>query len=298
MREVFMGYQSGFIKTQEAPPVRLHYIEANHRPDAPLILMLHGFPETSLTWQEYLTPLAQQGFHPVALDLRGYSQSSHPSGQKQYDLDVLVKDIREVIAYFHRPTFLVGHDWGGIITLELAEKYPELCKGIVIINAPHAGTMLMNMKKSMKLSIKQSAKFWYALFFQLPLLPEAMLKRSNYRPLAVMIKRQAVNKEAYSEEDLREYRKAYAQGLTPALNYYRRNLFKLLFRQKSLIETRGLLIWGEKDITLHREITKGMEKFFKGKLTTRYFKEASHWVHRERTPEVCAEMVSFFRSFD
>lgn len=293
-----MEYQSGFIQTQKAPLVRLHYIETNHGPDTPLVLMLHGFPETSHTWQEYLPLLSQAGFHSVALDLRGYSQSSHPSGKKQYDIDLLVKDIKQVIEYFRKPTFLVGHDWGGIITLELAEKYPELCKGIVIINAPHARTMLRNMRRSLKLSIKQSAKFWYALFFQLPLLPEALLRSSNYRPLSSMIKRQAVTHEAYSEEDLSEYRKSYEKGLTPALNYYRRNLFRLLFRQKSFIERPGLLIWGEKDITLHREITSGMEKFFKKGLTKRYFKGASHWVHRERMPEVCAEMVTFFRSIN
>src|SRR5713101_6756385 len=78
----------------ELGEVRLHYVEAG---DGPLVVLLHGFPEFWFGWRLQIAPLAAAGFRVVAPDTRGYNLSSKPEGFKDYAVDLLAADIRDLI---------------------------------------------------------------------------------------------------------------------------------------------------------------------------------------------------------
>src|SRR5215468_10472428 len=84
--------------------VNLHIAEAGP-PDAPLVLLLHGFPEFWYSWRNQIAPLAERGFHVVAPDMRGYSLSDKPDGVASYDLDLLASDVAGLADHFGRERF-------------------------------------------------------------------------------------------------------------------------------------------------------------------------------------------------
>ena len=112
--------------------VRLHYVTQG---EGPLLLLLHGFPEHWYSWRHQIAPLAEAGFRVVAPDLRGYNLSDKPRGG--YDIKNLTKDVRGLIrALGERSATVVGHDWGGVISLQFPIDYPQACDRLIVMNAP------------------------------------------------------------------------------------------------------------------------------------------------------------------
>src|SRR6516162_5213299 len=90
--------------------IRMHVAEAG---EGPLVLLLHGFPESWYSWRHQLTALADAGFHAVAPDQRGYGATGGPSSVDQYTILHLVGDVIGLMDALAAPTAaVVGHDWG------------------------------------------------------------------------------------------------------------------------------------------------------------------------------------------
>ena len=101
---------------------RLHWVDAG---EGPLVVLLHGFPETWWSWRYQLGPLAAAGFHVVAMDLRGFGDSDQKG---PFDLATHVADVCRLIESLgERQARIVGHDWGGAIAWQLAATRPERC---------------------------------------------------------------------------------------------------------------------------------------------------------------------------
>ena len=118
--------------------VKLHLAEAGA---GDLVICLHGFPESWMSWRPQLESLGQE-YMVVAPDNRGFNESGKPSRVEDYDMAHVTEDIRKIAAEYGVPgggrTFtLVGHDWGGIAAYYFAARYPGLLNGLVILNAPH-----------------------------------------------------------------------------------------------------------------------------------------------------------------
>src|SRR5687768_9879381 len=149
--------------------VRIHAVAAGPA-DAPLVILLHGFPEFWYGWRHQIGPLAAVGLRVLAPDLRGYNLSSKPAGIAAYALDALADDVLGLADALGRRRFaVVGHDWGGALAWHLAGRDPERIERAAILNAPHPGTM----RDYARAHPSQMAKSWYVAFFQLPALPEA-----------------------------------------------------------------------------------------------------------------------------
>src|SRR5262249_33835635 len=140
--------------------LRLHYVEAGAGPP---VLLLHGFPEFWYSWRHQLPALAGAGFRAWAPDLRGYNESEKPAGVRNYRVRLLVEDVAGLIRHTGagRAT-VVGHDWGGVIAWRLAMDRPELVERLVILNAPHPGAFLRELRNP-----AQWLRSAYVLFFQL-----------------------------------------------------------------------------------------------------------------------------------
>src|SRR3990172_4015192 len=115
--------------------INFHYVTAG---SGPLVLMLHGFPEFWYSWRHQIPVLAKK-YRVVAPDLRGYNESEKPVGINNYNLDILVDDVKCLADAFRdgKKFVLIAHDWGGVIAWEFAHKYPEMLEKLVIMNAPH-----------------------------------------------------------------------------------------------------------------------------------------------------------------
>lgn len=267
--------------------------EAGSGPD--VALCLHGFPEARLSWRHQLPVLAAQGWHAVAPDLRGYGDSDRPREQHAYRLAHLVTDAAALFdALGARRRLLVAHDWGGLIAWTFAMERARPLDGLVILNVPHPAVFRSVIRRSWR----QRARSWYAGFFQIPRLPEAMLTAGGALGVERIFTGTAVRRDAFPPEVLTRYREnALRPGaMTAMIDYYRANLGTLTRDAPSPpIEVPTLMIWGEQDTALGLELTEGYGPYVRD-FTLRRLPEASHWVQQEAPDAVNAALGAWMRS--
>jgi pimeloyl-ACP methyl ester carboxylesterase len=105
---------------------------------APLVLLLHGFPQTRHTWRDVLPDLAGAGLHAVAVDQRGYSRGVRPTGIDAYATDRIVADVLDLADALGAERFhLVGHDWGGQIAWLTAAHHADRVATLTVLSRPH-----------------------------------------------------------------------------------------------------------------------------------------------------------------
>ncbi|HNP71422.1 MAG TPA: alpha/beta hydrolase [Kouleothrix sp.] len=276
--------------------IRMHYAAAGHGPE--LLVMLHGFPECWWSWRHQLalfrdTPELAARYTAVAPDLRGYNETDRPTWG--YELDVLVQDVVELIrALGHRRATIVGHDWGGNIAWSLAIARPELVVRLAALNIPHPALFA----RAITSNWRQLLRSWYILFFQLPLLPELAIRANGYEFIERVFVDTAVDKSRFTTEDIRIFKSAMAApgAATAAVNYYRalvRVGARGLFRGTGMrVHAPTLMLWGEQDIALGKELTYGTEEFVPD-LRIRYMPNSSHWVQQDQ-PELVNEYLRAF----
>lgn len=279
-----------FEKLHLKSGLNMQVARAGQGADKPLIVMLHGFPECWYSWRHQLRFLAPH-FECVAPDLRGYGETDAPVGVESYSLDKLIGDVAELIeACGRQRAIIMAHDWGGAIAWATALQRPELVEKLVVMNCPH----LKIFRENLLGNPRQILKSWYILFFQIPGLPEALIRARDFATLKRMLRGSAIQKSAFSDDDLRHYRAAFRNpySITAAINYYR-----ALFRE-NLRHRRGpewidrkiiaptMVIWGEQDVALRKELTFGMKELFQASFEIHYVPDSGHWVQQEKPQQV------------
>jgi pimeloyl-ACP methyl ester carboxylesterase len=273
--------------------VRLHVVESGPE-DGPPILLLHGFPEFWYGWRHQIGPLADAGFRVLAPDQRGYGASEKPGPISAYALDTLASDVAGLIEAIGRPrATVVGHDWGGVVAWWLAIRRPAPLERLAVLNAPHP----IVFRRYLRSSPRQLLKSWYAFSFQLPWLPEAMLRRRNWRPLMEAVRRTS-RPATFTEADLESYRGTWSEpgAITAMINWYRAALWNPPRPPPDArIHVPTLLIWGAKDVALDRGLAMpSIQQCDHGKLEL--FEEASHWVQHEEPGRVTRLLLDFLRT--
>ena len=138
--------------------IRMHYVEAG---SGPLVLMLHGFPESWYSWRRQLPALAEAGFHAVAPDMRGYGQTDAPRPVEAYDIFQLAGDIVGLVnALGEAPAVIVGHDWGSWVTSQTALMRPDLFRAVALLSVPYM------VRKSMNQTQWEQEKYPGKIFYQ------------------------------------------------------------------------------------------------------------------------------------
>ena len=228
-------------------------------------LCLHGFPESAFSWRHQLPLLARLGYRVWAPNLRGYGRSSRPGRVADYRMDRLTADVAGLIdAAGARTTLLIGHDWGGGIAWITAIERRRRLSGLIIMNAPHPALFAVGL-----LRWPQIRRSWYIFAFQIPTLPELLLRRRRARAIAGAFLGMAVDKTRFPADVLEVYRRQALEpgALTAMVNYYRAN-WGLIRRAPAgtrderptgPIEVPTLLIWGEAD-TAPRKGTYGWHR--------------------------------------
>jgi epoxide hydrolase 4 len=281
------GLRDGYAELGE---VRLHYVEAG---DGPLVVLLHGFPEFWFGWRFQIPALAEAGFRVVAPDMRGYNLSSRPAGIAAYDTGRLAADVRDLIRERAADrAFLVGHDWGAGAAWATATNHPEVVERLAILNAPHPRRMLRGLRQP-----RQLARSWYMFFFQLPWLPERLLRADGWSALRRAF--EEARPGAFTPQDIARYVEAWSQpgAATAMLNYYRaafRQLPRRAQERMGAVRAPTRVIWGERDRVLGPELAEPDRADVPNLERVVRLPGASHWVQHDEPERVGQLLVEFF----
>jgi epoxide hydrolase 4 len=277
----------------EVNGVRLHCAEAG---SGPLVVLLHGFPAFWYSWRHQIPLLVKAGFHVLAPDMRGYALSDKPRGWRAYDADPLAADIAGLIRHFGvERAHVVGHDWGAAVAYLTAMEHPEVVDRLAILNVPHPERMLAGLRTP-----RQLRKSWYMFFFQLPWLPEAMIRRNDFAWWKHYFRTDLPG--GISDEDMALYSEAWSQpeAVTSMVNYYRaalRQSPRKAIERMSPINCPVLVIWGERDRYLGSELAQPDPKWVPNVRVER-LPQASHWVQLDSPERVGDLLVEFLAPTD
>jgi pimeloyl-ACP methyl ester carboxylesterase len=268
---------------------RLHYVETG---DGPLLVLLHGFPEFWYGWRQLIGPLAAAGFRVVAPDMRGYNLSSRPTDVAAYSTDRLVADIRGLIHERGADSaLLVGHDWGGSVAWATAMQHPEVVDRLAILNAAHPRRLSQGLHHP-----GQLRKSWYFFFFDLPELPESVVRADRWHFFRHFLRDAH---PAFTAEEMDRYIQAWSQpgAATGMINYYRssvRQSPKSTEAQLRPIDAPTLVIWGERDRYLGPELAEPDREDVPNLDRVERLPDASHWVHHDEPERVVQLLTDFF----
>ncbi len=270
--------------------VRLHYVSAG---EGPLVLLLHGFPESWYAWRHRIPALAAAGLRVVAPDLRGYGTSDKPRRVRDYAPEILARDVARLVhALGAERAAVVGHDWGGGVAWLAAMQHPEEVERLAVLNCPHPGRLLRALTDPAQLR-----RSWYMFFFQLPGLPERLLRARGHAAIRRILLREATHPEAFTPEDIERYVEAAARpgALTGGVNYYRAILRTNPWRlQRTFrpVVAPTLVIWGERDSALGPELAEPDPGWVRD-LWVERIPEAAHFVQADAPDRVNALLLDF-----
>ena len=256
----------------------------------PLVLLLHGFPDTAHTWDHQLAGLAGAGYRAVAPFLRGY----HPTGIPAdgfYDKATLVADVAALIKALGggKPVHLVGQDWGAIVSYAALAAYPELIRRAVVMAVPHPAQTATSM-----LDAKHIHRSFHWFFFQLAELPEKAIVANDYAFIDYLWS--YWTSPGYQDPShLAEIKAMLGKPgvLTATLGYYRAmldpakgdpRLDALRAAMVRPIDVPTLALCGGDD--LRAELMTDQGKHFRGEYSYKVVPGAGHFLHREQPAEV------------
>ncbi len=242
----------------------------------PLIL-LHGFPDFWFGWKK-LIPLIKDRYQLIIPDMRGYNLSDKPEGVENYRVELLIEDIIGLIDHFgFKSVYLAGHDWGGVLSWFVAEKYPNKIKKLAIINGPHLKIFQSKLKND---EAQKKASSYIFRFLQPD--SEKIVLANNFQVLRGGLK-----------EDEDKYMAAWSQpgSITCGINYYRANME--YDDWSGIIKMPTLVIHGMKDGAILPGVLDGLDKFVQNLKIVRA-EELRHSAMKEDPQMVASEFINFF----
>lgn len=277
--------------------IQMHYVAAGQ---GPVVVLLHGFPETHRSWDLQVPALVNAGFRVITPDLRGFGSTDRPC--LGYELQNLGRDILALINTVAKgPVSLVGHDWGGAVAWHVASHHPDKLDRLVILNCPHP----VRMFESLLADPEQILRSWYMFFFQLPILPEWWLTKDDGANLVRLFRASFRRPRTPQPGILEASRRALLEpgASRAAIAYYRyalRGWFHPLRmgkvrRSYGPIDLPVTMIWGQGDAALGERLIDGTERFAK-RLEVLRIPGAGHFVHQEEPDVVNGHLIERLRA--
>jgi pimeloyl-ACP methyl ester carboxylesterase len=136
--------------------------------EGPLVLMVHGFPESWYSWRHQIGPIAQAGFTACAIDVRGYNGSQKFSEVADYSMEAIVRDVAGVARALSpdRGAILVGHDWGAPIVYNSALIHPEIFEAVAAMSVVYTGVPERSFDEIIKEMFDDKNHFFYQSYFR------------------------------------------------------------------------------------------------------------------------------------
>jgi len=237
-----------------------------------VVILLHGFPETSYEWRHQMTALSAAGYRVVAPDQRGYSPGARPTSVDDYQVLQLAKDVADIadalgVTRFH----LVGHDWGAGVGWVVARLYPSRVITYTSASTPHPDALQQQLSDNSSCQHQASSYFdtfvgpaAVGLFID----DDAGVLRSTYAGL--------------SPEDVDVYVRALGNraAMTAALDWYAANVGDGEFDTLALgaVTVPTLLVWGKDDQFFCKDTVELSRNFVQAPFTLVELDSVDHWV--------------------
>ncbi|MEE2785222.1 MAG: alpha/beta hydrolase [Pseudomonadota bacterium] len=263
-------------------------------PSAPMVLMLHGFPQTNYTWRHQMRSLEEAGYLGVAPNQRGYSSGARPQSVAAYDTALLVDDALALMDHFgHTQAHIVGHDWGGQLSWLLAGHHAHRVRSLTVLSRPHPLAFL----KALKEDPKQAMRSGHHQRFQLEdaadklLDKDAALLRSVY--------------QGVRGEDIEAYLSILnnREALDSAINWYRAPV--QLGHEQPLapgnmprVDVPTLFMWGDNDVSVGRMAAESTGDFINAPYRLKVLEGVGHFVTDEAGRQVTADLLEFIQGVD
>ena len=227
----------------------------------PLVVLLHGFPQLSYEYRHLIPALARAGYRAVAPDMRGFGDTSRPARIEDYALQTLGDDIAALIDALGGPkAHVLGHEWGGIVAAEAALSHPDRVDRLILVNS--APAYYSGTGRSITAGANGSGSS-NVLFYRIPGLPEWWLTALHGRFMNLLF-----SDAAFNAEDLVVYRDAICRprAAWAGLAYFRSIAHTIKDDANRLrgkrITSPALILWGERDRTLRRDLTLWLDRQF------------------------------------
>jgi pimeloyl-ACP methyl ester carboxylesterase len=259
--------------------------------DAQLVLLLHGFPQTSAAWRDQVRALAAAGYRAVAPDQRGYSPRARPTELAAYAMSELVGDVIGLADALGAERFhLVGHDWGGAVAWYVAGRHPDRLHTVAVVSTPHPEALRRAYVG--ELGGDQAERSGYMRFFRQPDSQDRMLENdaAGLRLLFAASGMPEGREQPYLEA------LGTPEALGAALNWY---------RAASVSDVDGLgpitiptlYVWSTGDPALGAEAAEATARFVDGPYRFEVLEGVSHWIAEQvpdRLNELLVDHVSSF----
>ncbi len=252
--------------------------------DGPLVLLLHGFPQTSAMWRRQLEALGAAGFRAVAPDQRGYSPGARPGDDDRYVLDRLVADVLAMADEMGGHAFhLVGHDWGGMVAWRLAARHPQRLRTLAVLSTPHPAALRRALAGED--GSDQRRRSAYIALFRAPGAAQALAAAdgAGLRRLFSSTGLPAGEEQPHLEV------LADAGAVSAALAWYRANDVEVLASFEP-VTTPTLYVWGNDDPALGPEAARFTADHVEGPYRFEVLDGVGHWI-AETAPEQLEQLL-------
>lgn len=281
--------------------------------DGPPVILIHGFPELAYSWRYQLPALAEAGYRAIAPDMRGYGGSDKPPHVEDYTIQKLLGDVEGLMAALSiDKAVVIGHDWGAMLTWQMALLAPQSMAGLITLNIPHIPRPPINPISYMRWKL---GKDFYIVNFQKSAEADrrfaedprrfinVMMRRRQFsrgpsatgpkkrRPLsliAALDQDEPAGEALLSDEELDVYADAFAAGgFTGPINWYRnwaRN-WKSTKGVDQTVRVPALFVGAANDIIISQSQIEAMRPFVPD-LEIQMIEECGHWTQQEKPDEL------------
>lgn len=245
--------------------------------DGPVVIALHGFPQTSASWDAVAARLADAGYRVLAPDQRGYSPGARPRGVRAYGMASLAADVLALADAAGAERFhLLGHDWGAAVGWALAGRHQDRVTSLSAVSVPHPAALARALRG------RQALRSWYIGAFQVPWLPERLLRVRGGALARRLLAGTGMPDSAAAVRLLSD-----PSSATPMLHWYRAiRLRGQLAARRTRVPT--LFVWSDRDTAIGRRAAEGAVDFVAAPYRFEVLRGASHWVPEERPAELSA----------
>jgi pimeloyl-ACP methyl ester carboxylesterase len=251
--------------------------------DGEPVLLLHGWPQTALSWSRVIPPLASSGLRVAAVDQRGYSAGARPSVVSAYATSRLVSDAADLLdALGWGTAHVVGHDWGAIVGWELAARHPGLVRSLTALSVPHPQAFIGAIRSDPA----QREKSAYMQFFRSePAIAATVLTRDGGAAL------RQVYGDAVHEHDVEAYVDFFSQGdaMEASLRWYAAMDDGQLTTTPE-VSVPTTFVWGDDDIAIGATAAHGCGRWCTGDYDFRELPGRGHWLP-DQDPDAVVDAI-------